>query len=102
MELLLIDIGPMYKAMADSGMYGLLPAMAGCSVGQLGALNAESFCERILSCANNVIQTDNTLLNDEEVEMLVMLRMNRNFMEFMRLHYGDMAREQFGMTVVPE
>lgn len=74
--------------------------MAGCSVGQLGALNAESFCERILSCANNLLTSNNTLLDDKELEMLVVLRMNRVFMEFMRANYGDMLREQFGMQVV--
>ena len=51
--------------------------MACNSTGQLGALSAESYCERVLSCANNVVITGNTLLSDEEVEMLVVLRMNR-------------------------
>jgi hypothetical protein len=71
----------------------LMTLMASCSVGQLGALNAEIFCDRVLSCANNVVQTDNTLLDDEEVEMIVILRMYKSFMEFMRLHYADLARE---------
>ena len=46
------------------------------------------------------MQTDNTLLDDVEVEMLVVLRMNNAFMEFMRLHYADVGREQLGMQVV--
>ncbi len=95
-----VDIGNMYKELSKHKVYGHLPAMAGCSMGQLGALNAESFCERILSCANNLIKSDNTLLDDPEIEMLVTLRMNRAFMEFMRVHYLDMLREQFGMTIV--
>ena len=99
MELMCVDIGPLYKSMSDSKI-ALMALMASCSVGQLGALNAESFCERVLSCANNVVQTDNTLLDDEEVEMVVVLRMNKSFMEFMRLHYADNAREQWGMQVV--
>ena len=33
-------------------VYGLLPLLASC---HLGALNAESFCERVISCANNVV-----------------------------------------------
>jgi hypothetical protein len=75
--------------------------MAGCLVGQIDAsLNAESCCERVLSCANNVVRTDNTLLDDAEVEMLVVLRMNISFMEFMRFNYKGIIREQFGMTVV--
>jgi hypothetical protein len=74
--------------------------MACNSTGQLGALSAESYCERILSCANNVVTTGNTLLSDEEVEMIVILRMNREFMEFMREHYGEEAKQKFGQTVV--
>ena len=77
-----------------------LMAMMTSSVGQLGAFNAESFCERVLSCANSLVQTDNTLLGDVEVEMVVVLRMNKVLTEFMRLHYADVGREQFGMQVV--
>ena len=33
---------------------------------QIGALMAESFCERVLSAANLVVDEGNTLLNDEE------------------------------------
>jgi hypothetical protein len=100
MELMGLDIGSLYTDLCNSKSCGLIPLMAGCSIGQIGALNAESFCERILSCANNVVQTDNTLLDDFEVEMLVLLRMNFAFMEFMRANYGDAVREQFGITVV--
>ena len=67
-----------------------------------GALNAESFCERVLSCANDVLTEGNTLLGDAELEMLVVLRMNRNFMRFMRKHYSYMLNEQFGQTVIRE
>ena len=74
--------------------------MACNSTGQLGALSAESYCERVLSCANNVVTTGNTLLSDDEVEMLVLLRMNREFIEFMRENYGAEAKQQFGQTVV--
>ena len=75
--------------------------MASCSKGQLGALNAESFCERCLSCANMVVTDGNTLLDDDEVTMLVILRMNANFMEFMREHYGHVVSNQpWKMTVV--
>ncbi len=94
-----VDIGPMYKELAKHKIYGHLPAMAACSNAQLGALNAESFCERILSCANNLIKSDNTLLDDIEIEMVVTLRMNRDFVEFMRANYANMLREQFGMTI---
>ena len=94
-----VDIGPMYKELAKHKIYGHLPTMAACSHAQLGALNAKSFCERILSCADNLIKSDNTLLDDIEIEMVVTLRMNRDFMEFMRANYANMLREQFGMTI---
>jgi hypothetical protein len=103
-DLMDLDMGVLYNHLekVDTGrqLYGLIPKMACNSTGQLGALSAESYCERVLSCANNVVTTGNTLLSDEEVEMLVILRMNREFMEFMREHYGAVAKQKFGQTVV--
>ena len=70
-------------------------------MGQLGALNAESFCERCLSCANLVVTDGNTLLLDDEVSMLVELRMNVDFVEFMRQHYAHLIVKQlWKMTIV--
>ena len=76
--------------------------MACNSVGQLGALSAESYCERVLSCANNVVTKGNTLLSDEEVEMFVVLLMNKHFISFMREYYGAEAKQTFGQTSVRE
>ena len=53
--------------------------MASSLGGQIGALDAESFCERILSEANDVCHEKNTLLDTEIINMLVVLRMNREF-----------------------
>ena len=87
-----LDVGKLYKKIIETDhgrhLYGLIPLMASSSFGQIGALNAESFCERVLSCANNVLTEGNTMLSDEELKMLVILRMNRKFMEFMRKHYN--------------
>ena len=57
-------------ARTDEGrrLYGYIPLMASSSAGQLGALKEESFCERVLSCANNVLTEGNTLLNDAELD----------------------------------
>ena len=75
--------------------------MASCSKGQLGALNAESFCERCLSCDNMVVSDGYTLLLDEVVKMLVILRRNVHFMEFMREHYAHVvANQPWKMTIV--
>jgi hypothetical protein len=103
-DLMNLDMGVLYTHIErmDTGrqLYGWIPSMACNSTGQLGALSAESYCERVLSCANNVVTCGNTLLSDEEVEMLVILRMNRDFMSFMREHYGAEAKQHFGQTVV--
>ena len=99
-----LDIGKVYTTIEalDPGraQLGWIPAMASSSVGQLGALSAESYCERVLSCANNVVTKGNSLLSDDELEMIVVLRMNREFMQFMREHYSAEAKELFGQTVV--
>ncbi len=63
-----------------SAKFGYLPMMA---VATLGALNAESFCERVLSCVKLVVSDLHVSLKAEEIRMLVMLRMNREFMEYM-------------------
>ena len=98
------DIGKWYakveKADPDMKLYGHIPRMAGASYGQIGALNAESFNERVLRCAGHVLTEGNTLLGHEELEKLVILRMNKDFMIFMREHYGHVVAEAFGKTVV--
>jgi hypothetical protein len=43
MDLLNVSIGPFYKELEGKEAYGHLPHMASCCIGQLGALNAESF-----------------------------------------------------------
>ena len=43
----------------------------------------------------------NTLLDHKELHMLVVLRMNRPFMEYMRARHGDLSKQLFGQTVVP-
>ena len=107
-DLMSLDMGQFYKKVIseDPGRvkYGFMPMLAGCGDGQIGALNAESFAERIISGANLVMNDGNTLLGDKHLEMLVVLRMNRSFMEFMRKHYFAeiKAMQPFNMTVVVE
>ena len=71
-----------------------------CSYASIGALNAESFCERVLSAANLVVTDGNTLLSSEEVEMLSVLRINRRFMELCRSKFAKEAKQQFNQTVI--
>ena len=69
-----------------STKFGYLPMM---TVATLEALNAESFCERVLSCVKLVVTDLHVSLKAEEIRMLVMLRMNHEFMEYMRTSYPD-------------
>lgn len=66
---------------------------------------ASSFCERIISAGNGIMTDGHTLLGHEELEWLILLRMNRKFMQFMRAHYPEVARgapnQKFGRTVIP-
>ena len=58
------------------------------SRGSIGGFLAASFCERINSCANHVLTDGNSLLSPDEINMLVTLRMNRNYMQFMRENHA--------------
>ena len=42
----------------------------------------------------------NTLLKDDEVEKLTLLRMNKEFMKFMRKNYSHLTKQQFNMTII--
>ena len=105
-DLMELDMGEFYRKLMGSDphqrTYGFTPLMATFSSGQIGALNGESFCERVLSAGNLVVDEGNTLLSSEEVEMLTVLRINRKFMQHMRAHYSKEAKQQFKMTTVPE
>ena len=94
--------GKLYKDMSKNPKFGFLPRMAQASKGQIGALNAESFCERCLSCANTVMTDGNTLLSNEEVEMLTVLRMNEDFMEYMSRarRPNKLSQQRLNQTVV--
>jgi len=68
--------------------------MATCSKGSIGSLLGSTFCERISSCANQVLTLGNTFLGDGEMEKLVMCRVNRD-LAFMRKNYPQVDDEQF-------
>ena len=78
--------------------------MASCSYASIGALNAESFCERVLSAANLVVTDGNTLLSSEEGgrDAQCVLRINRRFMELCRSKFAKEAKQQFNQTIVEE
>ena len=94
------DIGVLYQNLESNPKCGLLLLMASCSKGKLGALNSESYAEHVNSIGKQILTNGNTPLSDEEIEMMVILRMNESFMEHMCQHYRSMVKEVFGCTIV--
>ena len=74
--------------------------MAVGSKGCIGFLPASSFCELCNSVAKDIMTDAHILMGEEALEMLVVLRMNRTFMEYMRKKYQSLTKQQFGMTLV--
>ena len=106
-DLMALDVGRVYLYISkvvdpDSSKFGLLPLLASCGEGEIGALNAESYAERVISAVNLIMPNGRTLLGDEDFDMLVTLRMNREFMIFMRGNYFTeiKALQPFNITVV--
>ena len=106
-DLMPIDIGVVYiyiekKEDPDRSKFGLIPLLASCSDGEIGALNAESFAERIISAVDLIMTDGRTALDDSTMDKLVVLRMNRDFMTFMRKQYFHeiKALQPFNITVV--
>ena len=91
-----LNIGHLYIRAEQESKYGYLLLMATSSKGQLGALMAESFCERCISAANMISTDSNVRLGDEEIDMLVVLKMNKKIMDFMRTNYGKEIKKEFG------
>jgi hypothetical protein len=60
--------------------------MAFSSRGSIGSLLASSFNERINSEANQKVTTGIVSIDPAEVNMAVVLGMNRGFMKFLREH----------------
>ena len=61
----------------------------------LGTLKVESFCECVLSCVKLVVSDFHVSLKPKEIRMLVMFRMNHEFMEYMRVSYPDTPLSEF-------
>ena len=60
------------------------------TLANIGAINAESFSEKILPCASLVVTDLHTSLDHDELRMLTMLRMNKSPMEYMRKEYDNL------------
>ena len=44
----------------------------------------------------------NTLLDDDELEMLISLRMNRDFIMFVQEKYARISKQNFKQTIIAE
>ena len=95
-----LNIGILMRAIQrqdpERRKFGFLPHMASC---YLGKVMAESFAERTYRCAKDILTEGNSLLSHEEINMVVLLRMNRSFMERMREQYSKMSQQSFNMTL---
>jgi len=91
LEVMGMSISALYKRLEEEGgsEFGHLPTITSCAKGQLGALNPKSVCERCMSCANLAVTDGNSILLYEEVTMLVVMRMNVDFMEFTKEQCGN-------------
>ena len=56
------------------------------------SLMTSSYCEHINSWVNLVWTKNNSLLFDDEIDMVVTLHMNWDFMEHMRLYYPEVIK----------
>ena len=70
-DLIDINLGRFYhklitKVDPDRSRFGFLSLMDGCCDGQIGALNAESFAERVISGSNLVMTNGSTLLGGQD------------------------------------
>jgi hypothetical protein len=90
-DLMRVDMAKVYESFPKEE-FGLIPDLACSSVG--------SIAERMFSVANDVSTKMNTRLSDDEVEKLVLLKINKEFMKYMREKHGSEARQNFNDTIV--
>ena len=96
-ELIHIDMSILMNAIErynkeNNNTFGYLPMMCRLSPCQLGALNAQSFVERMNSCAKLIVGEKRTSLRHELIDKLVILRMNLKFMIYCRGKRGSIGR----------
>lgn len=101
-HLLPLNVGKLYQQVEGKGKYGCLPEMYRSSRCNIGALSAQSFCDRFIPAANIVMDDGNTLLSDEELNMMVVLRINREFMLWAREEYANLDHGEFKTSEIPE
>ena len=99
-DLMGLDVKQMMDQLEEDNAdnkFGYIPLMMGCSIGQLGALEAERFVERVNSVGKLVVPVDERkttgrLQATSRIDKLITLRMNTEFMNFMRLQNNPRAQ----------
>ena len=103
-DLMRLNPGEIYKKLElshpEHHQYGLILKITAGSKGCISFLPAASFCERVNSVAKDVMTDARLLMKDDALEEMVFLRINREFMEYMRKKHNNLTRQQFGRTVV--
>ena len=83
-----LNPGEVYKKLEsgdpERSNYGLIPRMASGSKGCISFLPAAALCERVNSVAKDVMTDAHLLMKDGALEMMVILRMNCEFMKFVQ------------------
>jgi len=95
-DLMTLNVGPLYNKLAETRRreFGCIPELASSSRYQIGALLAESFCERVFSCANRISDALNHHLGDDEIEQLTVLKMDEDFLDWARAKFKSFSMEQ--------
>ena len=89
-DLLHLDMSVVYCHLIQRKELGIFPRMALCV---LGSDMSEPYSERGFSAANIIMTPRRTRMKSKMLECLTVLRMNREFMEFVRETYPNMARQ---------
>ena len=91
-------MGKIYRAVLKGdpirAKYGYLTVMASSSEGQIGNLGGESFCERVFSNANHILDDFSIRMNPEMVDMLSVLRTNEKFITKMKQRLPQILRDE--------
>ena len=78
----------------DLKKYSYLPYMATHGKPNVGSLMSESYCERMGSCGALLIDKLSTKLNTSIIDKKIVLKMNKEFMDYMRKNYPRTQRKK--------
>ena len=67
---------------------------------QIGFINVKSYNKRMISVENDMVTECNTILSENEIEMISVLHINYEFIDFMQSEYGNFSRQMFNVTIV--